>query len=42
MVIGYTPDSVIILDGSTIYTRPIDQFMASWGALGKLAVMNQS
>lgn len=41
MVIGYTPDSVTILDGSLIYTRPIDQFMASWGALGKLAVMHQ-
>jgi uncharacterized protein YvpB len=41
MVIGYTPDSVTILDGGTIYTRPIDQFMAAWGALGRLAVMHQ-
>jgi uncharacterized protein YvpB len=39
MVIGYAPDGVTILDGGTIYTRPIDQFMAAWGALGKLAVM---
>ena len=42
MVIGYTPESVIILDGGTIYTRPIDQFMASWGALGKQAVIHSS
>ncbi|HZY41962.1 MAG TPA: hypothetical protein VFF59_08170 [Anaerolineae bacterium] len=40
MAIGYTPESVIILDGSSIYTRPSDQFMAAWGALGKLAVIH--
>jgi len=39
IVIGYTPDSVTILDGNQIYTRSIDQFMTSWSALGKLAVM---
>ena len=42
MVIGYAPDSVTLLDGGTIYTRPTDQFMASWGALGKLAVIRGS
>jgi LysM repeat protein len=41
IVIGYTPDSVTVLDGSLIYTRPMDQFMAAWSALGKLAVMHQ-
>lgn len=41
IAIGYTPDSVTVLDGNLIYTRPIDQFMASWGALGKLAVIKQ-
>ena len=41
MVIGYAPDSVTILDGSQIYTRSMDQFMTSWSALGKLAVMHQ-
>ncbi len=39
MVIGYTTDSVIILDGSSIYTRPSEQFKASWGALGNQVVM---
>jgi hypothetical protein len=32
---------VIILDGKSIYTRPINQFMAAWDALGRLAVMRQ-
>ncbi|MFN8597496.1 MAG: LysM peptidoglycan-binding domain-containing protein [Anaerolineae bacterium] len=41
MAIGYTADSVIILDGSSIYTRPIEQFKASWGALGNQVVMKQ-
>ncbi len=41
MLIGYTPDSVTVLDGSLIYSRPIDQFMAAWGALGRLAVLHQ-
>ncbi len=40
MAIGYTPDSVIFLDGGLIYTRPMDQFLASWSAVGKLAVIH--
>ncbi len=39
IAIGYTPDSVTLLDGSQIYTRPMDQFMAAWSAVGKLAVI---
>ena len=30
----------VCIDGGTIYTRPTDQFMASWGALGKQAVIH--
>ncbi len=41
MAIGYTPDSVTLLDGSLIYTRPMDQFMAAWSAVGRLAVIRQ-
>jgi uncharacterized protein YvpB len=39
MVIGYTADSVTILDGNQIYTRSLDRFLKSWGVLGNLAVM---
>ncbi len=39
MIIGYGVDSVTILDGGTAYTRTLEQFMASWGALGNMAVL---
>ena len=41
MVIGYGPDTVTILDGATAYIRSRAQFMASWGALGDMAVLWQ-
>jgi subtilisin-like proprotein convertase family protein/uncharacterized protein YvpB len=39
MVIGYTPDSVIILDGDDIYTRSLNRFLESWSALNNMAVL---
>jgi LysM repeat protein/uncharacterized protein YvpB len=41
IVIGYGPGTVTILDGGTgtIYARSQAQFMASWGALGDMAVV---
>ncbi len=39
MVIGYANDTVTILDGGTAYTRSRAQFLASWGALGNMAVL---
>ena len=39
MVIGYAGDTVTILDGGTAYTRSKAQFLASWGALGDMAVL---
>ena len=39
LVIGYGADTVWILDGGTIYSRSLAQFMASWGVLGQMAVL---
>jgi len=39
MVIGYSGDTVTILDGGTAYTRSQAQFLASWGVLGNMAVL---
>ncbi len=39
MVIGYGPDTVTILDGGTAFLRSRAQFLASWGALGDMAVL---
>ncbi len=41
MVIGYSPDSVTILDGNQIYTRSLSRFFNSWSALGNQAVMHE-
>lgn len=38
IVIGYTSDMVTILDGSKIYTRPLDVFLESWAVLGNMAI----
>jgi subtilisin-like proprotein convertase family protein/uncharacterized protein YvpB len=42
IVIGYTADSVIILDGDNIYTRPLNLFLESWSALNNMAVLAQA
>ena len=39
LVIGYSADSVTLLDGATVYQRTLTQFMASWGVLGNMAVL---
>ena len=39
IVIGYGQDTVTVLDGGTAYIRSLAQFMASWGALGDMAVV---
>jgi len=39
IVIGYGQDTVTLMDGGTAYTRSLEQFMASWGALGDMAVL---
>jgi uncharacterized protein YvpB len=39
IVIGYTPDSVIYLNGDEIITRSIDQFFDSWSALNNMAII---
>jgi LysM repeat protein len=41
MVIGYGANTVIILDGGTVYYRSLSQFLASWGVLGNMAVLHQ-
>lgn len=38
IVIGYTADTVTILDGSKIYTRPLSTFLDSWAVLGHMAI----
>jgi uncharacterized protein YvpB len=38
IVIGYTPDTVTVLDGSKIHTRSLSVFLDSWAALGNMAV----
>jgi uncharacterized protein YvpB len=38
MVVGYTPDAVIIQDGGGRYQVPVDRFLNSWGALENMAV----
>jgi uncharacterized protein YvpB len=39
IVIGYSPDTVTILDGARRYVRPLDVFVDSWGVLGSMAVV---
>jgi len=36
---GYTPDRVFISDNGQYYERPVNVFLASWGALGNMAIM---
>jgi uncharacterized protein YvpB len=39
IVTGYTPDSVSISDNGRTYERTLQVFLASWSALGNMAVM---
>jgi uncharacterized protein YvpB len=38
IVIGYTANSVIILDGATVYERKNDVFLRSWATLGNMVI----
>ena len=38
IVTGYTNSSVYYLNGATIYSRSISQFLDSWSALGNMAI----
>lgn len=38
VVTGYTQDNVYYLNGDTIYSRSVNQFLDSWSALGNMAV----
>lgn len=39
IVIGYTPDTLTILDGARRTVRPLETFVDSWGVLGNMAVV---
>ncbi len=39
IVIGYSPDTVTILDGSKTYGRSLSDFLASWAVLCHMAVL---
>lgn len=39
IVTGYTPDSVSIADNGRYYQRTLQVFLASWSALGNMAIM---
>lgn len=39
ILIGYDEHTVTILDGKKIYQRPIERFIASWGALENMAIL---
>jgi uncharacterized protein YvpB len=38
ILIGYTAETVTILDGGKIYTRPLSTFLDSWAVLGDMAI----
>ena len=39
MVTGYTPDTVYISDNGRYYERTLPVFLASWAALGNMAIV---
>jgi uncharacterized protein YvpB len=39
IVTGYSPDTVYISDNGRVYERTLQVFLASWSALGNMAVM---
>ncbi|MBC8496142.1 MAG: C39 family peptidase, partial [Chloroflexi bacterium] len=38
-VIGYTEQTVKILDGQRVYSRSLEYFLDSWGVLGNMAIV---
>jgi len=41
IITGYTSSSVYYLNGDTIYSRSVTQFLDSWSALGNMAITTQ-
>ncbi len=41
LVIGYTPSEVILLNGGSVITRPLNTFLDSWSILRNMAVTTQ-
>jgi hypothetical protein len=39
VVVGYSPTDVKVLNGSRIYTVPLDQFLDSWSVLQFMGVL---
>lgn len=39
IVVGYTDESVSVLDGSKLYSRSLDKFLESWSVLGYMAIV---
>jgi uncharacterized protein YvpB len=39
IVVGYTDESVSVLDGSKLYSRSLDRFLESWSVLGYMAIV---
>jgi len=42
ILIGYTEESVTILDGAGVYSRPLSIFLKSWSALGNMGIILES
>jgi uncharacterized protein YvpB len=38
IVVGYTAETVTIVDGAQLYTKPLPVFLESWGTLRNMAV----
>jgi len=38
MLIGYDENSATFADNGMVYTRPLEQFLSSWGVLGNMAI----
>lgn len=38
IVVGYTAEAVTVVDGARTYSRPLDQFLRSWGVLRNMAI----
>ncbi len=38
IVVGYTPDSVTVVDNHLVYSVPLSRFLDSWGVLGNQAI----
>ena len=42
LVIGYSPSEVVLLNGGSVITRPLETFLASWSILRNMAVTTRA